>query len=286
MTGRLAAWGVVCCMLLLSWAARAEDAASCQPDKLASRYPALVGKTVHVGQDGVSMPFSYHDPDDPDRIIGLDADYARAVFACIGVPVVFDIGAWSGLLPAVAAGRIDVVWDDLYYTPERAQRVDYVMYMAASDTAVIHKGNPKSVHSLDDLCGLRALAGLGTVEALLLNSLTQKCTERGKPGIEIGTYQDRSMAWPMIETDRTDVVLSSSAMGAAAIAARSASLQPGFDFLPDIKVGVGVAKGNKDLARAIADSMAALRTSGQAAKIFASYKQDPQLMVPPDILTR
>ena len=289
MMGRLVAWIVACCLLfilLASWTAQAAEAPSCQPDKLAARYPSLVGKTIHVGQDGVSMPFSYHDPDNPDRIIGLDADYARAVFACIGVPVVFDIGAWSGLLPAVAAGRIDAMWDDLYYTAERAQRVDYVMYMAASDTAVVHKGNPRNVHSLDDLCGLRALAGLGTVEALLLNSQAQKCTERGKAAIEIGTYQDRSMAWPMIETDRTDVVLSSSAMGAAAVAARPAGLQPGFDFLPDLKVGVGVAKGRTDLLQAIADSMAALQANGEAKKIFARYKMDPQLIVPPDILTK
>ena len=41
------------------------------------------------------MPYSYHDSEDPDHIIGLDSDYARAVFACIGVPVMIDIGAWS-----------------------------------------------------------------------------------------------------------------------------------------------------------------------------------------------
>jgi polar amino acid transport system substrate-binding protein len=272
--------------LLTSWSARAETVPGCQPDKVATRYPTLAGKTFHVGQDGVSMPYSYRDPDNPEHIIGLDTDYARAVFACIGVPVEIEVGAWSGLLPAVAAGRIDAMWDNLYYTAERAQRVDYVMYMAASDTAIVHKGNPKHLQSLDDLCGLRAVAGLGTVEILLLNQLTEKCTAAGKPAIDISTYTDRSMAWPMIETDRTDVVLSSSAMGAAAIAARPASLQAGFNFLPDVHVGVAIGKGRADLAKAIHDSIVALKASGEVEKIYVKYKVDPKLILDPEILTK
>lgn len=184
--------------LALAKPAAAADVKPCHPEQVATRYPGLAGKTIVVGEDGVSLPYSYHDPENPDRILGADADYARAVFACIGVPVTFQIGAWSGLLPAVASGRIDLMWDNLYYTAERAQRVDYVLYSLASDTVVLRKGNPKNIKSLDDLCGVRAVAGLGTVEAMLLSNLTQKCTDAGKPAIEINTYQDRPSAWQMI----------------------------------------------------------------------------------------
>ena len=132
----------------------------CEPEKLATRYPGLVGKTIRIGQDGISSPFSYRDPKNPDHLMGSDADYARAVFGCIGVPVEFSVGSWSGLLPAVAAGRIDVMWDALYYTPERAKVVDYVLYATATDSAVLHKGNPKNLGSLADLCGMRGVGGL------------------------------------------------------------------------------------------------------------------------------
>jgi polar amino acid transport system substrate-binding protein len=276
-----------CGALLLGVAtqARAADVKPCEPDKVATRYPGLAGKTIVVGQDGVSLPYSYHDPENPDHILGADADYARAVFACIGVPVTFQIGAWSGLLPAVAAGRIDMMWDDLYYTPERAQRVDFIMYSLASDTAVLRKGNPKNIKSLADLCGVRAVAGLGTVEALLLTNLSQKCTDAGKPAIEISNYQDRPSAWQMIDTNRADVVLSSSAMGAAAVAERP-NMESGFDFLPDIRVGVGIAKGRIELAQAVSDAMAATMATGAIAKMYVSYKMDPKLLLPPEILTK
>jgi len=271
--------------LAASRPARAADVKPCQPDQVATRYPGLAGKTVVVGQDGTSAPYSFRDPANPDQVLGADADYARAVFACIGVPVTFQIGAWSGLLPAVAAGRIDMMWDDLYYTPERAQRVDYVMYSLASDTAVLHKGNPKNIRSLDDLCGVRAVAGLGTVEVLLLTNLNQKCTEAGKPAIEINTFQDRPSAWLMIQTNRADIVLSSSAMAAAAIAERP-EMEAGFGFLPDVKIGVAVGKGRAELEQAMVDAMAATLASGKIASIYASYKLDPKLLLPPVILTK
>jgi polar amino acid transport system substrate-binding protein len=279
--------GLICGVALLGAArlACADEVKPCEPAKLAQRYPSLVGKTVVVGQDGTSLPYSFHDPDNPDHMLGADTDYARAVFACIGIPVTFQIGAWSGLLPAVAAGRIDIMWDDLYYTPERATKVDYVLYSLASDSAVLRKGNPKNIKSLNDLCGVRAVAGLGTVEALMLSKLNQKCTDDGKAPIDVITYTDRPSAWQMIETNRADIVLSSSAMAAAATKERPA-METGFDFLPDVKVGLAVAKGRTDLENAVLDAMKTTLADGQIAKIYVGYKLDPKLLLPPEILTK
>ena len=115
--------------------AHADEARPCEPEKVATRYPSLAGKTIKVGEDGVSLPFNFRDPNNPDRIIGSDADLARAVFKCIGVPMEFVTGMWSGLLPAVAGGRIDVMWDVLYYTPERAENGGF--------RAVFHHGRSR-----------------------------------------------------------------------------------------------------------------------------------------------
>ena len=84
--------------------ARADEAA-CEPAKLASKYPGLVGKTIKVGQDGESVPFSTRDPKDFTKLVGLDADLAQATFACIGVPMQFQIGTWAGLIPAAMSGQ-------------------------------------------------------------------------------------------------------------------------------------------------------------------------------------
>jgi polar amino acid transport system substrate-binding protein len=266
-------------------AACADEVRPCEPDKVATRYPGLAGKTIKIGQDGTSLPFNFRDPANPDQIIGSDADLARAVFKCIGVPVEFVTGIWSGLLPAVAGGRIDVMWDVLYYTPERAKMVDFVLYSTMADRAITHKGNPKNLHSLDDLCGTKALAGLGTVEIVMLQNISDKCVAAGKSGLELNTFQDRSQAWQMVETERVDVMLSNAVI-ASAIAEQKPLLEAGFSFLPGIKVGVAVAKGHTELEQALDDAITAVQASGEMAKIYEHYKLDPAWIRPPEILTQ
>jgi len=265
--------------------ARADEVRPCEPEKVATRYPGLAGKTIKIGEDGVSLPFNFRDPNNPEQIIGSDADLARAVFKCIGVPVEFVTGIWSGLLPAVAGGRIDIMWDVLYYTPERAKMVDFVLYSTMADRAITHKGNPKNLHSLDDLCGVKALAGLGTVEIVLLQNISDKCVAAGKPAMELNTFQDRSQAWQMIETGRVDIMLSNSVI-ATAITEQKPLLEAGFSFLPGIKVGVAVAKGQTELEQALADAISATEANGEMAKIYEHYKLDPAWIRSPDILTK
>jgi polar amino acid transport system substrate-binding protein len=273
-------------LIFSAGAARADEGKPCEPDKVATRYPELAGKTIRIGQDGTSLPFSYRDPANPERIIGSDADLARAVFGCIGVPVEFVIGQWAGLLPAVAGGRIDVMWDVLYYTPKRAEMVDFVLYSTMADGALVHKGNPTGAHSLDDLCGKRALAGLGTIEIVLLGELTTKCTGAGKPAIDITTYTDRPSAWQMIETNRADVMLTSLLGGRAIAAEKPDLLEVSFSFEPDIKVGVAVAKGRTELEHALADAISALQANGEMAKIYQQYKLETSWILSPGILTK
>ena len=85
---------IVCLAFLLACSlcgARADEAA-CEPAKLATKYPGLVGKTIKIGQDGESVPFSMRDSKDFSKLVGLDADLAQATFACIGVPMQFVVG--------------------------------------------------------------------------------------------------------------------------------------------------------------------------------------------------
>jgi polar amino acid transport system substrate-binding protein len=266
--------------------AYAADVKPCEPDKVATRYPTLAGKTFKVGEDGVSVPFSYRDPKDPDHLIGSDTDYARAVFACLGLNVEFVAGAWSGLLPAVAGGRIDVMWDALYYTPERAKSVDYVFYATASDSTLIHKGNPHHIKSLDTICGLRALSGIGTIEALMLVDISKKCVDTGQAAVNLIPYSDKPTAWMMMETDRADIILTSTPLAAAIAAEKPNALEVAFTFLTDIKVGAAVAKGRTDLEKALVDGIAATQASGQITKIFETYKINPELILAPSIVTQ
>jgi len=178
---------------LIGWSfavplARAAD--KCEPAALAAKYPSLAGKTIKVAQDPQGPPYAFRGPEDFDKRVGLDAELVRASFGCIGVPFEFKTGSWSGLLPSVIAGQADLMWSNLYYTSQRAEQVDFLTFLLAATRGIVRKGNPKNIHSLDDACGVRAAAGLGTVEYAMFSGLSDKCVAAGKPPLEIVTYPD------------------------------------------------------------------------------------------------
>jgi polar amino acid transport system substrate-binding protein len=262
------------------------EAGKCEPDKLATKYPALAGKTIRIGQDGESPPYSYRDPKNFDNLIGLDADMARAAFACIGVPVEFKTGAWSGLLPAVIAGQLDVMWDTLYYTPERAKSVDFVSYMIAATGGLVAKGNPKSIKSLDDVCGKRATAGLGTVEEEAFRDLSKKCVAAGKGEVAIVTYPDVPGGTRLISNDRADVLMSDLGMVNTLIKNNPDQFDRGFMIITNFKIAAGYTKDNKDLGQALLDALTILRADGTEQKMFEKYGVDYAISQPSQILTK
>ena len=259
--------------------------AACEPDKVATKYPKLAGRMITVGQDGESPPFSFRDPKNFDTLIGLDADMARSVFACIGVPVEFKTGNWSGLIPATMAGQIDVMWDTLLYTPERAKRLDFISYMNSATGALVAKGNPKNIRSLDDLCGLRANANLGTNQEAILREADRKCQAAGKPEVEVITSTDMPSGLRLLENGRADAVLTNRFL-ADRRAAGSMSVEVAFSLVTDAIIAAGTAKGNDDLAKAIQDGIGELRQNGSLKTIYERYKVDYMLTVDPAILTR
>ena len=270
----------------LSTAPASAQAAKCEPEKLATKYPSLAGKTIKIGQDGESPPYSFRDPKDFSHLVGLDADLARATFECAGIPIEFMTGGWSGLLPAVIAGQADVMWDTLYYTPERAKQADFVTYLTAATGGLVAKGNPKSIKSLDDVCGLRATAGLGTVEEVDFRNLSEKCVAAGKKEISIVTYPDMPGGTRLIANDRADVLMSDLGMVNSLIANSPDTFERGFTIVTNYKIAVGLTKGDKDLAQAILDGLTVLRANGTEKKIFDQYGVDYALSRVSEILTQ
>ena len=265
--------------------AHAQDA-KCEPDKLATKYPSLAGKTIKMATDAESPPYSFRDPKNFNNVIGIDLDLARAAFKCIGAKMELSLGAWSGLLPSVIAGQNDLMWDDLYYTPERAKQADYVTYMVAGTGGLVRKGNPKNIHSFADACGLTATAGLGTVEEAAVRDQSKKCVAEGKKEINVLTYPDISSGVRLMQNDRADLMVTDLALVDQLASNNPTLYERGIKVLSDFKIGVAVKKGNKDLLNAIHDALTVMHGNGEVKTIFATYKVDPSLIVVPQVLTK
>jgi polar amino acid transport system substrate-binding protein len=264
--------------------ARAEP--KCEPDKVATKYPSLAGKTIKVAQDGEGPPYTYRDPEDFDKLIGIDADLVRATMACIGVKFEFKTGAWSGLLPSVIAGQTDVMWSNLYYTPPRAEQVDFVTYLIAATRGMVHKGNPKNIHSLEDVCDVRAAAGLGTVEEAMFRNNGDKCAAAGKKSPEIITYPDRPTGIRMVQNDRADVLMGDAGGLGHFIKQYPNELESGYVIVTNYKVGPGINKKMPELRDAIFEAMQVFQVDGTQKKLMEKYGIVAELFRPVEVHTK
>lgn len=280
---RVAAVAAVIGIAVLTSAAPAFAQAKCEPNAVAKKYPSLVGKTIRVAQDGQSPPYSFREENSFDRLTGLDADLVRATFACLGLPVEFRTGQWSGMLPSVIAGQADVMWNNLYYTPPRAQQVNFVTYLLAATGGMVRKGNPKHIHALADTCGTRAAAGLGTVEEASLRQTSEACVAAGKQPIQIFTYQDKPSGARLLQNDRADLMMTDLGVVGQMISLNPNDFERAFTIKTDFKIGPGINKNMPELEHAIADTLKLLEANGTMQALMKKYGFDQSLMLPVEI---
>jgi polar amino acid transport system substrate-binding protein len=272
--------------LFFANAAQAADEPGCEPAKLATKYPGLVGRTVKLGADPQTPPYVERDGADFNKVHGIAADLAEAVLGCAGVKYEWFLGAWSGLLPAVSSGQIDAMWDDLYYKPDRAQKVDFVMFMGAGTGALVPKGNPAKVMAIDDFCGKTVAYGIGSIEEAATLKQQEACKAGGKTAINTMPFQELSAGLRLLDSGRTDILLWDLGYVGFTAGANPDKYVVAFSMKSGFEIGVGIKKGDKDLVNAIADGLKIMQANGTQKKIFAKYNTAEELQIPVVIKTQ
>ncbi len=271
--------------VLAAASAQAAPPAGCHPDEAAQRYPSLAGKTVRMGADTQTPPYANLDPSDPSKLIGSDLDLARDVFDCVGLKYSIQPAAWSGLMPAIVAGQMDLMYY-LYYSPTRAQQVDFVVYMKAGTGAITQSGNPKDIKSIDDLCGKTVAVGLGSVEEAQMHALSDKCKGLAKPEVNVMTYPDHAAGFRLVASRRADIMLTDLALVDKTVQDNPQIYVRAFGIVSGFQIGVAVKKGNTELAQAILDGIKAMQADGVQKEIFVKYGIDPSLALPAELKTQ
>lgn len=267
--------GLIALPLLTPATGRAQ---SCEPEKVAQKYPGLAGKTFRMGADPQSPPYSYRDEKDLTVMTGSDIDLAKAIFDCLGTKVEVMPGSWSGLLPAVIAKQIDLMFF-LYYKPERAKQVDFVDYMKAGTGAMTQVGNPKNIRSQDDLCGKIVAVALGSAEEAQVREITKTCMAAGMPAIETTTFPDNAAGFRLIQTGRADINLNDLALLDHVIATTPGVFERAYSVISGLEIGIATNKNDRELSKAILEGLRAVQASGGQHAIFKKYGIDPALQV-------
>ncbi|QOK21710.1 ABC transporter substrate-binding protein/permease [Janibacter indicus] len=134
--------------------APAAQAAPTTPDAASAQVP----DPLRVGTEGVYAPFSIKQGDD---FTGFDVEVMKAVGERLGVEVEFVATPWDSMFAALAAGRFDVVANQVNVNPEREKLYDLSdPYVDTAGVLVVAEDNPEGIEELSDLKGKRAAENL------------------------------------------------------------------------------------------------------------------------------
>jgi polar amino acid transport system substrate-binding protein len=161
---------------------------------------------IRVGCEAAYVPFTYRD--NAGKIIGFDIDFVTKMFEPIGVKPNFIDTQWSGVIPALYAGRFDMI-PGLSYTKERLERVLFsIPYADASQALLVRAADKDKIKTIADMSGKVLGIKLGSPgETLKVKLEAQLKAERGAGFKDIKTYDDHPAAYLALAQGSVDGVL-------------------------------------------------------------------------------
>ena len=110
-------------------------------------------------------PFAYTALD--GSVTGESPEIVKKIFERIGVEKINPVlTEWGSLIPGLRASRFDLIAAGMYITPERCKQVLFTdPHYQLPDTLLVKTGNPKGLHSYEDIAksGAKVAIMSGTV---------------------------------------------------------------------------------------------------------------------------
>jgi polar amino acid transport system substrate-binding protein len=217
---------------------------------------------LHVGCEAAYVPFTYRDSS--GKIVGFDVDIVGRYLAPIGVKPDFIDTQWSGVIPALYAGRFDMV-PTMSYTKERLERVLFsIPYADASQALLIRAADKDKIKTIADMSGRILGIKLGSPgETLKLKLDQQLKTERGAGFKDVKTYDDHPAAYLALAQGSVDGVLNTVPTLAVVMRDKPAAFAMVSNVGSDNWHGYAFRKEDKELADFINGRITAMKQSGE-----------------------
>lgn len=220
-------------------------------------------------------PMEFFKPEDPNTPVGFDVESYQAVVKKLGLKENIVNTGFDGLIPALQAGRCDIVWTALYVNETRLKVADATPYFSTSQVVMVPAGNPKGIKSEADLCGKAvSIQGGGLVEERI-NAASKKCTDGGGQAIKIQAYPKVADEYQQIVIGRVDAVWEIDTSVADFRLKNPGKYDVAYTLAAGDKYGVYYGKGKADIGAALAASLKALKDDGTLAAIATKYNLDP-----------
>jgi polar amino acid transport system substrate-binding protein len=244
------------------------------PAVQAQNLPLAAAGKLTWGTAPTFPPFEYIENGKPT---GFDVDMMAAIAAKMQLqssplPIVF-----KGVIPALLGNRIDAIASGMYITPERSGVIDLVPYLRVGNQVLVIKGNPLHLTGLDDMCGHRMSAPVGTVYEKSAQAQAAKCKAAGKPAMTILSLDSTAACALALKEGRADAIVASTATNAMLMHGSPDAYQTvGPTFDNNTLLGIGVSKEKAALKAAITAAVKAIVADGTYKALIAKYGLPPE----------
>lgn len=209
---------------------------------------------LRVGQDAGYMPL-YGTDIDGNRI-GLEVELLQRMADILGVELEFVVVNWDGIIPALMAGKFDIIWSGMTITPQRALRVNFsIPYLTVGQVIVYSTKEFPREPSYANIANedLRIAVQLGTTG--------DEAARRLFPNANILTFDSMDEAAFQVASGRADIMVIDS-IYARYVAKKYAVLSAGTEFLTKEDLGVAVRRGDLEGLHWINTYIQWLQTAG------------------------
>jgi polar amino acid transport system substrate-binding protein len=200
--------------------------------------------------------------------IGWEIELASAISQKLGLKATFVTASFDNIIPSVVGNKYDAGVSSFTDNAERQKQVDFVDYFVAGSQWAAPTG--KSVDP-DNACGLKVSAMTGATQALdELPARSKKCTDAGKPAIEIVQYDDNAQAISAAALGKVDAVTADSPVTLYGIEQSKGKLVAAGTTYDTAPYGLVLSKTG-GLQKAISAALAALAADGTYQSILTKW---------------
>ncbi|MER9628976.1 ABC transporter substrate-binding protein [Mesorhizobium sp. M0296] len=173
------------------------------------------------------------------ELSGATKDISDAIGLLLGVEIDHaSVAGLPALLSGINAGRYQFAMGPVGDYPDRQKSNDFIDWVREYVVFAVEKGNPEGITSLDTACGKRIAVMSGGSAEKVIKQQAQKCTEGGKPAVEVQSFTDQPSSILAVRSKRSDAFFSSQAPLTYFVEQAKGQLE---------LAGVGQANGFKDI---------------------------------------
>ncbi|HLI13896.1 MAG TPA: ABC transporter substrate-binding protein [Alphaproteobacteria bacterium] len=270
---RLPAWGIAligAAALAAVIPGTAGAASVAAPQRIAG-----AGKITYCS-DMTGPPLEFLDEN--TKPVGSDIDIGNEIAKRFGVKAEWKNIPFKGLVPALLAQQCDAVISQLFDKPERRQVIDLVDYMNSSEALLVRAGNPKKVHSLDDLSGLKVAVENGTTIQSLIEDQNKKFQSAGKKPAEVVVYPKDTDALQALQIGQADVYGTTLETGAYYMGKSPKTFEVAGPPFHQILTAIGLRKDDSGMKAAIEKAVDGMRQDGTLLAILKKWGLEADMM--------